>query len=77
MSSKDKVTNARAVVPSDTAVMTLTAGLYIGAAGNITVKYDIDGDPVTISDAANGYHPHEVVQVMATGTTAANILALY
>lgn len=67
---------AVAVTPSDSTVLELTRGLYVGTTGNLAVRM-ADGQTVTFTAAAVGYHPLQVDKVMSTNTTASNILALY
>jgi hypothetical protein len=69
--------SAQAVTPSDSADIKLTRGLYIGGAGNIAVNMG-DGTSVTFTAPAVGVvHNLQVSRVLATGTTATNIIALY
>lgn len=51
-------------------------GLYIGVAGNLTVIH-IDGGTCDYPNHPVGYAPLSVVRVLATGTTASGIRALY
>ncbi len=70
-----------AVTPSNTAQLPDdTHALYIGGAGNVTVVFaeDATATPVTFTAVPVGaILPLSVIQVMATGTTATNIVALY
>lgn len=68
--------DARAVIPSDTTVLQTTRSLYIGGAGDITVRMAL-GSQVTFVAVAAGVLPVQVDKVLSTGTTATNILALY
>lgn len=69
---------AEAVTPSDSAALIATRGLWIGAAGNVTVDMVGDGLPVLFSGINAGtLLPIRVVRVRATGTTATLITALY
>jgi hypothetical protein len=65
-------------VPDDNADLPLgaTRGIYIGAQGTVSVM-DRHGNVVDLLSMAGQYHPISVVRVMATGTTASHILALY
>jgi hypothetical protein len=63
-----------AVTKSDSTVLELTNGLYIGTAGDLVVT--IGGQEITFADAPAGYHPLHVTQVKAA-TAAADIVALY
>lgn len=82
---------AFAVSPSDTKDLTNTGGdgdptyakaLYIGVTGDVAVVTAGDnsnggaGNSVTFKAHPVGYMPVQVRRVMATGTTAANIVAL-
>lgn len=53
-----------------------TRAIFVGGAGDLTVL-DSNGTAVTIVSAAHQYHPITVRRVLATGTTATAILALY
>lgn len=70
-------TSAVAVTPSDTAVIPVTAGLYVGVTGNLKVQMGA-GAPVTLIAVAVGYHPIAVTQIFATvtGTIATSVIAL-
>jgi hypothetical protein len=74
---------AAAVTPSDTDLIPSVMNgiidgcvLYIGTAGNITVQ-TIGGDNILFSNHPVGYMPVQVKQVFATGTAAANIVAIW
>lgn len=75
--------NAVAVVPSDSADLTDSAGnpapaygLFVGGAGTVKVTM-IGGGVVTFSGVAAGqFLPINVIRVWSTGTTATLILAL-
>lgn len=70
---------AAAVTPNDTTDLpTYARALFIGTAGNISVipVNNDDAAPVTLKVAA-GVLPVQVRRVRATGTTAADIVALY
>lgn len=72
-------TGAVAVTPSDSTDLTrgATKGLYIGGAGNVAVITS-GGDTVTFNAITIGnVHPISVKRVLATGTTATNIVAVY
>jgi len=53
-----------------------TRAIFVGGAGDLTVM-DAGGAAVTIVSAAHQYHPIAVRRVLATGTTATAIVALY
>jgi len=73
--------NAAAVTPSDSANLSPYAkSLYIGVAGNVTVvpiNAASDSETVTFANHPVGYMPMQVRRVMATGTAATNIVALF
>jgi hypothetical protein len=50
--------------------------LYIGTAGDITVK-TVGGDIVLFANHPAGYMPVQVDQVFSTGTEADNIVAIW
>jgi hypothetical protein len=69
--------SASTVSPSDTNVLPQTRGLYIGGSGNLAVVM-ADGSSVTFTGVTAGViFPVSVTKVMATGTTATNIVAVY
>lgn len=69
-----------AVTPSDAADLTTYAkALYVGEAGNVrvlTVGAE-DGDAVTFANHPVGWLPVQVRRVLATGTTATQIVAAF
>lgn len=76
---------AAAVTPSDTVNIpdhdssgsNRGCALYVGTGGNLAVR-TAAGDDVTLVNVADGsFLPIQVVRVFATGTTAADILALW
>ena len=68
------------MTPSDTADLNAYAkALYVGAAGNVrvlTVGAE-DGDAVTFANHPVGWLPVQVRRVLATGTTATQIVAAF
>lgn len=69
--------SASTVTPSDNTVLQPTRGIYVGGAGNLAVTM-VDGSTVTFTAISVGViHDLSVSKVMATGTTATNIVALY
>jgi hypothetical protein len=65
-----------AVTPSDSTVFHTTRALYVGSGGSLAVQ-DINGT-VTYANVPAGYIlPVQVKAVLATGTTASSIVALY
>lgn len=70
--------SAAAVTPSDSTVILVTRALYVGVGGNIAVGMGYDSSQVTFVNVPTGsILPIQVSQVLATGTTATNIIALY
>ena len=71
---------AAVATPSDTVDLTTYAkALYVGAAGNVrvlTVGAE-DGDAVTFANHPVGWLPVQVRRVLATGTTATQIVAAF
>jgi hypothetical protein len=79
---------AAAIVPNDTAAVAIAPGgtyakrLYIGVAGDVTVIMAGDasnggfGTPVLFKAHPVGYMDAQVRAVMATGTTATNIVGI-
>lgn len=71
--------SAAAVTPSDTVDLTnVTRGLYIGTAGNVSVNMYESGAAVVFTGVPAGtVLPIRVTRVLATNTTASNIVALW
>jgi hypothetical protein len=76
MLSNDQIAaEAFAVTPSDTVARPARA-LYVGTGGNVSVVM-AGGQTVTFANVPAGMLlPIEVGRVLATGTTASNIVAL-
>jgi hypothetical protein len=54
-----------------------TRGLYVGAQGSVNVV-TAGGDSLIFTDLAGGViHPLRIRQVVASGTTATNIIGVY
>jgi hypothetical protein len=70
--------NAFAVTPDDSNDLAHTArGIYCGSGGNLAVV-TFGGDSVTFVALSGGVvHPITVSRVLATGTTALSIVAVY
>ena len=71
---------AAAVTPSDTVDLTAYAkALYVGAAGNVRVLTvgGEDADATTFANHPVGWLPVQVRRVLATGTTATQIVAAF
>lgn len=79
-----KVTNqprsavdAQTITASTTATLSsLTRAIYVGTAGNLSVKFSSGGSTVTFSNVSNGYHPLQV-EVINGATTAGDVIALF
>jgi hypothetical protein len=72
-------THGVAVTPDDTVALAVPARrIYVGGAGNLTVMLRDDQAPVTLTNCLAGT-VYEVwaKRVMATGTTATNLVALW
>ena len=73
---QEQFDDAQGVTPSDTTELKYVRGLYIGGAGNVAVTTD-SGNVVTFSSVTAGtILKIGVKKVMATNTTATNIVAL-
>ncbi len=68
--------SATTVTPSDSTVIPVTRGLYVGTTGNIAVRMADDGNTITFIAVPVGILPIQVDQVLSTSTTASNIIAL-
>lgn len=70
-------TLAAAVTPHDTNELSVTTrSVYVGGAGNLTVTMAGGGNATFNSVPAGTVLPIRVSKVLATGTTATNIVAL-
>lgn len=73
---------AAVVTPSDATVIPVCRALYVGTTGNLTVRM-VDsttqgvGATVVFTNVAVGIFPIQVDMVLATGTTASGIVAMY
>ena len=68
--------DATAVTKSDVTVLPTTRALWIGTTGDVAVKM-AHGSTVTFASVPVGVLPVQVTQVLSTGTTASNIVAMY
>lgn len=72
---------ARAVAPNDLNDLDPYAkAIYVGVAGDITyipVRNTDQETPVLLKNAAVGYHPIQARRILATGTAAQSIVALW
>lgn len=64
------------VTPDDGTFIPITRAIYVGGTGNINVRM-ADEQIVLFTAVPVGIFPIQVDQVLATGTTATNIVALY
>lgn len=65
------------ITPSDTDVIDVTSGIYIGTMGDLRVRMK-SGETVTYKSLANGViHSIRCDKIFQSGTTAEDILALY
>lgn len=67
---------AKTVTPSDSTIIEITRGLFIGTTGDLTVTMADDHDAVFVNIASGTILPIQVSKVKAA-TTASDILALY
>ena len=75
--TNDQAAGAISVTKSDSTVLDLTGGLYIGPGGDVAVTMG-NGGVFTFKNVANGsIMPIQVIKVMSTNTTASDIIALY
>ncbi len=76
---------AAAVTPSDTVDIPTIGStdknrgctLFVGTGGNLAVRTAAGNDVTLVNIADGSFLPIQVVRVFATGTTAADILALW
>lgn len=69
-------TATSAVTASDATALTCTKGLWVGTAGNLSLKLSGDSAAVTWKNVPSGtYVPGSVIRVMAA-TTAADVVCL-
>lgn len=71
--------SAVAVTPNDNTDLPLTSrGLFIGTGGHVAVILDKDAASVVLKNIPSGsVLPIRIRRVLATGTTALDIVALY
>lgn len=67
------------VTPTDDVTLAIptTRGLYLGTGGDLSVILPDSDTPVLFKNAPQGYNKLQVWLVRASGTVAANIIALY
>lgn len=72
--------NALAITPSDTDTFAQGVGVYVGAAGTVSVVpwgAGNSGTAVSFTAIAGAVLPIRVVKVNSTGTTATGLVAVY
>ncbi len=69
---------AAALLPDDAARLPhVTRALYVGAGGDITVEF-LSGDVVRLANVQPGsFLPLRIVRLLATGTTAGDLVGLW
>jgi hypothetical protein len=73
----DPAVHAAAIAASDVTDMTTpTRSIYVGTAGNMTVKM-YGGEVVTFTAVPVGIFPIQVLRVNSTGLTAGALVALW
>lgn len=72
----DPADGAFAVTPSDSTTLSGVRALYIGVTGDVAVQTRRRGTSVVFKAVPVGILPVQCVKVLATGTTATDILAL-
>ena len=71
-------TSGVAVTKSDSTVLPVTRGLWVGGAGDVAVIFTGDTAALTLAGVTAGSMlPVQVTKVMSTNTTATLIVALY
>ncbi len=68
---------AAAITPSDVTVLTPTQKIWVGVAGNITVRMYKQQNLVTFSNVPVGWLEVQVDQVRSTSTTATTMIAVW
>ena len=70
--------DALTITPADSDLSIISRAIYVGVAGNLTVKMAGSENIVTFTGVAAGsLLPIRVTQVRSTATTATDIVALY
>jgi hypothetical protein len=70
--------SAANVTPDNSGALRCTRALFIGTGGSVTVDMAVEGDSITFANVPSGTTlPIQVVRVYLTGTSAADIVALY
>lgn len=78
LSSTGPAVNFIDVIPDDELPLEkgVCRGLFVGIAGTLVVA-DHNDNTVTLHTGGSQYHPLRVARVLATGTSASGIIALY
>jgi hypothetical protein len=71
------VVDVGTVTPNDSTTIEVTRAIYVGTAGNLAVRIGSGASVVFKSVGAGTILPIRADRVLATGTTAGDILALY
>lgn len=75
---QDPATRAEAVTPSDSTIHIGIKSVYVGGAGNVAMILRGNGAAVTFNNVPAGTTLFvQARQIMSTGTTASNIVALF
>lgn len=64
-----------AITPNDTTAVKFK-GIYVGTTGNLTVLFTGDTVATTLNNVPVGVYQFEISKVLATGTTATNLVGL-
>lgn len=65
------------ITKSDATVIETTRGIFVGGAGDLTVRSAANGDTALFVCQSGQLLPIECDKVLSTGTTATGIVALY
>lgn len=66
-----------AITPSNTTDLAITPrAIFVGGAGNVVIR-DIAGVDVTYTFPAGSVFSFRAVRILATGTTATNLVGIY
>ena len=63
-------------IVADTPIGFDTRAIYVGVAGNLVIRMAAGAD-VTLSNVPVGFYPLAITMVVASGTTATNLVAFY
>lgn len=68
---------AVAITPSDSTVLSYPRAIYVGVSGDVAVVMKGKAGAITFKSVPVGILPIRPIQVMATNTTATDMIALY